>query len=157
MALMTRAVISSSGKRERVVDGGDHEVELGENLVLKVEAAITEDIDFGTGEQVNGTFKGFVHFSDVGHLFEKAVLVESARLRGRFGVVGDAEIFEAEVDGGVRHLAQGIASVGLGGVTVKGAFELLFLLHKLGGGWFSAAASISPRFSRRGGVECRLG
>lgn len=115
------------GEGEGVVDGGDGVVELFEDAVVKVEAAVLEDVHFGASEEAEGVavfFKLLVELVDLFDLSEEAVFVEAVGLEGGLGVVGDAEIAEAEFAGGGGHFGEGVFAVGSGGVVVEGASEV---------------------------------
>jgi hypothetical protein len=62
-------------------------------------------------------------------LRQQALFIEAVGLEGRFAVIGDAEVLQAEIMRGVGHLAQGGAAVAGGGVVVEDAAEV-FELHQ---------------------------
>lgn len=111
------------GKVKDVVDGGDAVVELGEEGVVEIEGAVFEDIDFGASEE-SEVGEGLVEFSDFLELLGEAFFGEAVCLEGGLGMVGDAEVGEAEIAGGLGHFSEGVFSVGGGGVVVKGAAKV---------------------------------
>ena len=112
------------GEGEDVVDGSDAVVELGEDVIVKVERAIFEDIDLGAGDDLE-FFESFVEFSNGRDLFQEAIFAEAVRLEGGFRMIGDAKILQAVVDGGGGHFFERVAPVGGYGVVVEGAAEVI--------------------------------
>jgi hypothetical protein len=66
---------------------------------------------------------------DLLDLGQQAFFIEAVGLEGRFAVVGDAEVLQAEIVRGFGHLPQGAAAVAGGGVVVEDAAEV-FELHE---------------------------
>lgn len=115
------------GQGKGAVHRGDGVVELGEDGVVKVEGAVLEDVHFGSCEKskrVAVFFKLLVELVDLFDLGEEAVFVQAAGLNGGFGVVGNAEVAEAEFARGGGHFGEGVFAVGGGGVVMERATEV---------------------------------
>src|SRR5690606_36456481 len=105
---------------------GHREVEFRQGLVVEIEAAVAEDVDFGSGEEVEA-IEFPVEIADLRDLGQQPGFIEAAGLEGGLRVIGDAEVLQAEIAGGGRHFPEGGAAVRGGGVAVEGAAEVLQL------------------------------
>jgi hypothetical protein len=114
------------GEVEDVVNARHGVVELGQNLVGEVERAVFEDVHLATGKEMRA-FELGIQLADLGDLRQQTLFIEAVGLEGRFAVIGDAEVLQAEVVGCLRHLAKGGAAIAGGGVVVKGAAQVFQL------------------------------
>ena len=103
---------------EAAVDAGDDDVHLCEHFVVEIERAVGEDVDFNAGEDADAAFHLLVDFANALHMFEGALFVEAVGHGQVFGVVGDGDVLEPALDGGLSHLGDGVAAVGCRGVHV---------------------------------------
>ena len=118
------------GQVERVVDTGHHVIEFREKVIVKVEAAIAQDVHLAASEDFEAhTVRRElrIQLANLSDLLAKAVGMQAVGLKGAFAVIGDAQVLKAEVDGGFGHLAQGSATVAGGGVVVEDAAQVLQL------------------------------
>ena len=107
-----------------VVDAGDDEIELGEDIGGIVEAAVAQDIDLRAREDLN-TCDRFVGPADVFDVRFEAIDAEAIGYIGGEGVVGDADILVAELEGGLGHLLDSGGAIACLGVHMEVAPELL--------------------------------
>ena len=130
------------------VDGGDDEVEGGEDLIAVVEGSIVEDVGFDAFEDGEGG-EFFVELVYLGVLFADTVFFEAVGVEGAFAVVADDEVFEAFVDAGGGHFFEGVGTVAPGAVAVDDGFYVGGLDD--GGKGAAAALFIMSACSRRKG------
>ncbi len=90
---------------EGVVDGGDDVVELGEDFVGVIERSVFEDVAFDAREDAEVGTEFGVELVDSADLFEQLGFGKAACLDGAAGVIGNSEVLEAVVEGGVDHFA----------------------------------------------------
>ncbi len=107
------------------MDGGDDVVELGEDFVGVIEGAVFKDVAFDAREDAEVGSEFGVELVNCLNLFEQLGFGKAACLNGAAGVIGDAEVLEAVVEGGVDHFAEGGSSVAGGGVAVEGAAQVI--------------------------------
>ena len=113
------------GQLKRVVNAGDDVVQFRQKIVLKVQAAIPQDIDFRTGENPElVSVVRFVQLADVVDLFAQPFFIEAVGLNGGFAVISDAQVLKSQIAGGLGHVFEGILAVAGPGVIVKRAAEI---------------------------------
>ena len=96
-----------------------------------------------------------IHLANLVRERHRALLVQAVGHGERFGMIGDRDVFVAALARGLGHLFERRPAVGFGGVHVQIAADLR-LLDQLRQLARSAAASISPEFSRSsGGIQAR--
>jgi len=105
------------GEVELFVDAADDPVAGGQQVVIHVEFAILEDVDFDAREQADAVDirVGVVNAIDM--RFE-AIGGHAVGDAHGLGVVGDGDVLVPEVAGGAAHLFDAVRAVGLGGVHV---------------------------------------
>ena len=108
---------------ESAVDGADHDVEPGEQLVLLVERAVGEDVDLDAGEDPEALRQRVV---DRGHVVELSRQPVGGQPAGHLQprrVVGEHHVLVPELDRRERHLLDRRAAVGPVGVGVAVAAQ----------------------------------
>ncbi len=77
------------------MDRGDDDVEFGENIVVQVEAAVLEDVDFDAGEDANSAHCG-IRGADFANLLARALFIHSVGDGDGFAVIGDGDVLVAD-------------------------------------------------------------
>ncbi len=113
-----------SGELEVAVDGADDPVGATEEVVVHVEGAVFEDVDLDAGEDPDSVDSG-VGCGDGVEVAGEAVGSHAVGDPDVLRVVGDGDEGVAEVPGGFGHLDDGVAPVGLGGVHVEVAADVV--------------------------------
>ena len=62
---------------EARVHAGDHDVQLRQHFVVKVERAVAQDIDLDPGEYADFSFHFAIHLANPAGMFESALLVKA--------------------------------------------------------------------------------
>ena len=111
---------------QSTVDGADHDVEPGEQLVLLVERAVGEDVHLDAGEQPevrSGAGQGSLSAATTSSCSAQPVGGQAAGHGQPGRVVGEHQVRVAEVDRGGDHLLDRRAAVGPVGVAVAVAAQ----------------------------------
>ena len=105
------------------VDRADHHVQLREEFVGIVEAAVLQDVHFGSREDSNpmAFLVGSVNLFDVrGHAF----FVKAIGDGDGFRMVGDGDVFVPQRSRGFRHFFDGVFAVARGGMHLQVALHV---------------------------------
>ena len=151
------------GLIEAGVDAGDDDVELREGAVVEIELAGAEDIDLDAGEDGDAAFHFIIHVADAGGVGEGAGVVHAVGHGEVLRVVGDGDVAETAGEGGFGHVADGAGSVGLEGVHVEIAADVVAgdeggqaafgFASEAGGGGFELAAVLAEFGRDPGEIE----
>ena len=96
---------------EAGMDTGDHDIHLRQHFVVKIEGAVGKNVDLDAGEDADAA----LHRGRLRGCARGARGPASRRGLGHgqiLRVVGDGDVLQAARDGGLRHLADGVAAVG---------------------------------------------
>src|SRR5579862_5053430 len=115
------------GKVEVAMNGGDHEVELGQDLVSKVECAITQDITFAAFEDVQATRELLIEAIDLNPLLLQALFGQAVSIGCYLAMIGNTQIFKATRYTAFSHLTNSILSIAPGRVSMDHASQIAFL------------------------------
>jgi hypothetical protein len=104
---------------EGAVDRHNHIIQLGQDGVVEIKAAVRQDVAFRAREDPRLEPPGGVQGADRRHLGDEPLGGEALGLHARLRVVGDPEVFPSQNLGGARHLGERVAAVGLRRVVVE--------------------------------------
>ena len=120
-----RLVIVVGVHVEAVVDGGNDVIEQRQRLVVEIERAVGQDVALGAEEDAEAFLGELrVELLDLLGLLADAFLVEAVGLPLRFAVVGNADVFEAEIHRGFGHRFDRLDAVAPGRVTMERAAQV---------------------------------
>ncbi len=149
---MMRSVISASGQGESGMDRGDDVIEFGQQFVLEIERAVTENVALDAGKEPE-VVEVLVELADHRDLGAQPGVIETARLDRTSAVIGDAEILQAELLRRRGHFFQRIAAVARGGMAMKRAAQI-FRLDQSGQAFSRRPLRIRRSF-RAARAECK--
>ena len=117
---------------ELAVHPGDHQVELAQDLIRQVQAAVREDVHLDALEDPEGhPFAGralagqaLVQAVDGRHLLQEPPAVQPMGHGQALGVVGDGQVVAPPLAGGGHHLQQAGMAVGGVGMAVQVAAQV---------------------------------
>src|ERR1700719_94359 len=96
-------------KVENGVNGGDRKIQLGQNLVLEIEFAVTKDVALHTGEE-SKAIELLVHLPNRGALRVQCGAVDSVGLNRALAVYCIPKRSQAELLRGASHFLQSIVA-----------------------------------------------
>ena len=114
------------GQIKNRMNGRDHEIQFGQNLIVKIEFAIAKNIALHSCKNPE-TVRFLVQFPNRRDLRAQLRRIDAVRLNRALAVLGNSQIFQAELLRRCRHFLECIVTVACDGVTMKRAAQIFLL------------------------------